>query len=171
MTENPAESHVVLGAPLDLPAVDGLLEIYLAGGCFWGVERFLWETPGVKVTAVGYMGGAAPNPSYVQVCTGFTGHAETVRVVYDPTEVTTDDLLAVFFENHDPTQMNRQGNDLGTQYRSAVWTTTPEQFEVAQRLKSAYEAKLIKAGYSPIVTEIHSPPPQVFHLAEDYHQG
>jgi peptide-methionine (S)-S-oxide reductase len=133
MTENSTAPHVVLGAPLNLPADNGLLEIYLAGGCFWGVERFLWETPGVKVTAVGYMGGAAPNPSYVQVCTGFTGHAETVRVVYDPTEVTTDDLLAVFFENHDPTQMNRQGNDRGTQYRSAVWTTTPEQFEVAQR--------------------------------------
>ena len=171
MTENSKAPHVVLGTPLNLPADNGLLEIYLAGGCFWGVERFLWETPGVKVTAVGYMGGAAPKPSYVQVCTGFTGHAETVRVVYDPTEVTTDDLLAVFFENHDPTQMNRQGNDRGTQYRSAVWTTTPEQFEVAQRLKSAYEAKLIKAGYGPIVTEIHSPPPPVFHLAEDYHQG
>ena len=171
MTENSTAPHVVLGAPLNLPADNGLLEIYLAGGCFWGVERFLWETPGVKVTAVGYMGGAAPNPSYVQVCTGFTGHAETVRVVYDPTEVTTDDLLAVFFENHDPTQMNRQGNDRGTQYRSAVWTTTPEQFEVAQVLKSAYEAKLIEGGYGPIVTEIHSPPPPVFHLAEDYHPG
>ena len=171
MTENSTAPHVVLGAPLNLPADNGLLEIYLAGGCFWGVERFLWETPGVKVTAVGYMGGAAPNPSYVQVCTGFTGHAETVRVVYNPTEVTTDDLLAVFFENHDPTQMNRQGNDRGTQYRSAVWTTTPEQFEVAQVLKSAYEAKLIEGGYGPIVTEIHSPPPPVFHLAEDYHQG
>lgn len=151
--------------------VDGKTqEIFLAGGCFWGVERFLMDVVGVVETSVGYMGGAAPSPSYVQVCTGMTGHAETVRVVYDPQTVSTPELLAVFFENHDPTQLNRQGNDRGTQYRSAIWTTTDEQFRVAQLLKSAYEEKIIAAGHGPVVTEIHSPPPPVFHLAEEYHQ-
>ncbi|WP_099331686.1 peptide-methionine (S)-S-oxide reductase MsrA [Actinomyces minihominis] len=164
-------THVVLGTPLDMQAEDGNLEIFLAGGCFWGVERFMWETPGVILTSTGYMGGKSTAPTYVQVCTGFTGHAETVRVIYDPKRVTTQELLAVFFENHDPTQVNRQGNDLGTQYRSAIWTTTAEQFEVAQLLKSAYEERIIAAGMPPIATEIHSPPPPVFYLAEEYHQG
>lgn len=146
------------------------LEIFLAGGCFWGVERFLWETPGVVNTAVGYMGGTTESPTYVQVCTGFTGHAETVKVTYDPQRVSTGNLLAVFFENHDPTQLNRQGNDRGTQYRSAIWTTTAQQFETAQLLKSAYEKRIIAAGFGPVVTQIYAPPPPVFYLAEEYHQ-
>lgn len=171
MTHAPDPLHVVLGSPLSLPASNGLQEIFLAGGCFWGVERFLWEIPGVVVTSAGYMGGTAPHPTYIQVCSGITGHAETVRVVYDPTLVSTEELLAVFFENHDPTQVNRQGNDRGTQYRSAIWTTTEEQFKVADLLKSRYEKRIIAAGLPPIATVVHAPPPPTFHLAEDYHQG
>ncbi len=171
MTQDIGNTHVVLRTALDLQPSGNQLEIFLAGGCFWGVERFLWQTPGVVSTAAGYMGGHSDSPTYVQVCTGSTGHAETVRVVYDPEVVSTEDLLAVFFENHDPTQLNRQGNDIGSQYRSAIWTTTPEQFRTAQLLKSAYEKRIIAAGLPPIVTQLHSPPPPVFHLAEDYHQG
>lgn len=144
--------------------------IFFAGGCFWGVERIMWQTEGVTETSVGYMGGSVASPNYVQVCTGTTGHAETVRVFYDPQVVTTAELLAVFFENHDPTQLNRQGNDRGTQYRSAVWTTNDTQFKVAGRVKSAYDKKVVEAGHGPIVTEVHAPPPPVFYLAEEYHQ-
>lgn len=171
MTGKEQTNHVVLGTSLSLPADDGLLEIFLAGGCFWGVERFLWETPGVLATAVGYMGGKTPNPTYVAVCTGFTGHAEAVRVVYDPKQVSTTELLAVFFENHDPTQVNRQGNDRGTQYRSAIWTTTPAQYEDAVRLKAAYQNQLARAGYGAIATDVQAPPSPPFYFAEDYHQG
>lgn len=165
------QRHVVLGEPLNLETEEGLEEIYLAGGCFWGVERFMWETPGVAVTAVGYMGGRTNSPSYVAVSTGTTGHAEAVRVVYDPSAVSTEEVLAVFFENHDPTQVNRQGNDVGIQYRSAVWTTSEEQYAVARRIRDAYEQKIVAAGYAPIATEIHGPPAPTFFLAEDYHQG
>ncbi len=163
--------HVVLGTSLSLPAGKGLLEVFLAGGCFWGVERFLWQVPGVVSTAVGYMGGRTTNPTYIAVCTGMTGHAEAVRVVYDPNTVTTRALLAVFFENHDPTQVNRQGNDRGTQYRSAIWTTTESQFQEAVDLKHVYAAELRRAGYGPIATDIAPPPPPPFYYAEDYHQG
>lgn len=163
--------HPVLGTNSDHPVSGGTEGIFLAAGCFWGVERFLWETAGVVSTAVGYMGGSAPNPSYVAVCTGTTGHAETVRVVYDPAIVKTEALLAVFFENHDPTQVNRQGNDRGTQYRSAIWTTNEKQVQVARSIKDAYEKRLLAAGFGAIATEIHSPPPPEFHLAESYHQA
>lgn len=171
MTEPETTSHVVLGTSLSLPAGEDLLEVFLAGGCFWGVERFLWETPGVVSTAVGYMGGRTKNPTYIAVCTGITGHAEAVRVVYDPSVVSTTDLLAVFFENHDPTQVNRQGNDRGTQYRSAIWTTTETQFKEAENLKNLYAIELAKAGFGPIATQITPPPPPPFYYAEDYHQG
>lgn len=171
MTGEELTNHVVLGTPLSLVADDGLLEVFLAGGCFWGVERFLWETPGVVSTAAGYMGGKTVDPTYVAVCTGFTGHAEAVRVVYDPAVLSTVDLLAVFFENHDPTQVNRQGNDRGTQYRSSIWTTTEDQFEDALRLKEAYQDKMTAAGYGPVVTDVVAPPPPTFYFAEDYHQG
>lgn len=171
MTGKESTNHVVLGTSLSLPADDGLLEIFLAGGCFWGVERFLWETPGVVATATGYMGGKTSEPTYVAVCTGITGHAEAVRVVYDPKQVSTTELLAIFFENHDPTQLNRQGNDRGTQYRSAVWTTTRDQYEDALRLKALYQEKLTHAGYGGITTEIQAPPSPPFYFAEDYHQG
>lgn len=168
-------NHSVEGLPESggRPHQDDVAEvaqIYLAGGCFWGVERFMWQTPGVVETRVGYMGGSAPNPTYVQVCTGTTGHAETVRVTYDPKVISTAELLAVFFESHDPTTLNRQGNDLGSQYRSAIWTTTPDQFEGAQSLKSTYTRHLLNAGKGPVVTEIHAPEPPAFNAAEEHHQ-
>lgn len=163
--------HPILQTPINMPAQDGLQELFLAAGCFWGVERIFWQTPGVVTTAVGYMGGEGEHPTYVQVCTGTTGHAEAVRVVYDPALVEAAELLAIYFENHDPTQVNRQGNDRGTQYRSAVWTTTSEQYETASQVKGAYERKLQAAGFRPIATQIHQPPPPVFYFAEDYHQA
>lgn len=165
------QTHVVLGERIDLPAGDGLEEIYVAGGCFWGVERFMWRVPGVVVTSVGYMGGETHSPNYVQVTTGLTGHAETVRVVYDPEKVGVAELLAVFFENHDPTQVNRQGNDVGTQYRSAIWTSTEDQYRQALAVRDAYEKKLVAKGYRRVATEVHSPPAPPFFLGEDYHQG
>lgn len=167
----PQDLHVVLGKPLGLSPSAPLEEIYFAGGCFWGVERIFWRTTGVIVTAVGYMGGRTPSPSYVQVSSGLTGHAETVRVIYDPRVASTEELAAVFFENHDPTQVNRQGGDIGTQYRSAIWTTTDAQFEAVSKVKSAYQRKLEAAGFGVIATEVHAPPAPTFHLAEDFHQG
>lgn len=166
-----SDLHPVLGTPLDLEPADRRELIYLAAGCFWGVERIFWELPGVVATAAGYMGGSATAPSYVQVCTGTTGHAEAVRVVYDPSQVSTSDLVAVFFENHDPTTQDRQGNDVGTQYRSSIWTTSDLQYEIAAAVRDAYQLVLNQGGYGRITTQIHPPPPPVFYFAEDYHQA
>ena len=148
--------HVVLHAPLNGPWPEGTEVIYLAGGCFWGVERFLWRRPGVVVTAVGYMGGTTPNATYREVCTGQTGHAETVLVAYDPAVVGPggEDLLRFFWENHDSTQPNRHGNDVGTQYRSTVWTTTPEQNRAAHRIRDLFQGELTRLGLGTCRTTI-----------------
>ncbi len=137
-------------------------------GCFWGAERKFWETPGVVSTAVGYAGGTARAPTYRQVCSGRTGHAEVVQVTYEPAKVSFDELLRVFWENHDPTQGDRQGNDVGTQYRSAIFTTTPEQRRTAEALRDAYQRQLSAAGHGRITTEIADAPE--FWPAEEYHQ-
>jgi methionine-S-sulfoxide reductase len=164
--------HVVLGTPLDLPAGEGREVIFLAAGCFWGVEKVFWETEGVVATATGYMGGTTPRPTYEQVCTGATGHAETVRVVYDTGVTDAAHLIPTFFEIHDPTQGDRQGNDVGSQYRSAIWTTTPEQLGIALATRDAYAEEIAARGFGPITTEIG--PADLagpFWQAEDHHQG
>ena len=167
-----SERHVVLGAPLDGPWPEGSEVLYVAMGCFWGAERIFWEIPGLVVTAVGYLGGTTNAPSYEQVCSGGTGHAEAVRVVYDPTRVGLETLLKAFWENHDPTTPNRQGNDIGTQYRSAIFATTDDQLQAAERSRQRYQEALSRAGYGTISTEIR-PATEAgeFFLAEDYHQG
>ena len=137
-------------------------------GCFWGAERKFWEMPGVRETTVGYAGGTTPDPTYQQVCSGRTGHAEVVRVVFDPAEVSYEELLRVFWEAHDPTQGMRQGNDIGTQYRSAIYTFSDEQQAAAEASRSAYQERLKAAGYGDVTTEIR-PAPE-FHAAEEYHQ-
>jgi peptide-methionine (S)-S-oxide reductase len=137
-------------------------------GCFWGAERKFWQVPGVVSTQAGYAAGHTPNPTYREVCTGMTGHNEVVRVAFDPTKVSYDDLLRVFWENHDPTQGMRQGNDLGTQYRSGIYAFDAEQKKAAEASRAAYEDKLRQAGYGPITTEILDAP--TFFYAEDYHQ-
>jgi peptide-methionine (S)-S-oxide reductase len=161
-------SHAVLGTPLKPPFPDGLEEAQFGLGCFWGAERKFWEVPGVYTTAVGYSGGYTPNPSYEEVCSGLTGHAETVLVVYDPKQVTYDALLKVFWESHDPTQGMRQGNDVGTQYRSAIYTYDAAQRKAAEASKAMFQDELTHAGYGEITTEIADAPP--FYYAEDYHQ-
>ncbi len=161
-------THAVLGTPLEGPVPEGYQVAYFGLGCFWGAERIFWQTPGVWSTAVGYAGGPTPNPTYEEVCTGRTGHTEAVRVVYDPSAVTYEELLKTFWENHDPTQGFRQGNDHGTQYRSAVYATSPEQLTAAQASKDSYEATLRRVGYQAITTEILPAPD--FYFAEDYHQ-
>ena len=162
-----ARLHRVLGTPLNaVPEGDEVA--YFALGCFWGAEKLFWQLPGVYVTAVGYAGGSVPNPTYEQVCTGGTSHAETVKVVYDPAKTSYDDLLAVFFENHDPTQGMRQGNDRGTQYRSAIYTTDDAQQFAAIAARDTMQTLLTTAGYGPITTEIA--PADEFFLAEGYHQ-
>ena len=163
-----AERHAVTGAPLEGPYPDSMENAVFALGCFWGAERLFWTMPGVHVTAVGYIGGHTPNPTYEEVCSGRTGHTEGVLVAYDPAEVSFDALLKAFWEGHDPTQGMRQGNDVGTQYRSAIYTTTPEQRESAEQSKRAYESALKAKGYPAITTEIHGDAP--FYFAEDYHQ-
>ena len=160
--------HTVLGTPIDAAPADGQQEIVVGLGCFWGAEKAFWSRPGVVTTAVGYAGGDASNPTYEQVCTGRTGHAEVVRVVFDPAAISLEDVLRTFWEGHDPTQGNRQGNDVGTQYRSAVYYTTDEQHEAAVKSREAYQTKLLDAGYGPITTEIA--PLGDFWYAEDYHQ-
>jgi peptide-methionine (S)-S-oxide reductase len=162
------ERHFVLGTPLDGPVPEGLEEIVFGLGCFWGAERKFWETDGVFTTVVGYAGGYTPNPSYEEVCTGMTGHTEVVRVVYDPAKVSLEQLLKVFWESHDPTQGMRQGNDVGTQYRSAIYYTNEAQRKAAEASRDAYAQRLAAAGYSPITTEIV--PAGEFYPAEDYHQ-
>jgi peptide-methionine (S)-S-oxide reductase len=163
-----SELSFVDGRPLKGPYPEGLELADFAMGCFWGVERKFWHVPGVWVTAVGYMAGHTPNPTYQEVCTGMTGHTEAVRVVFDPRQVSYDDLLKVFWEGHDPTQGMRQGNDLGTQYRSGIYTHGPAQAEAAERSKVAYQAALDAAGMGPITTEVR--PAGEFYFAEDYHQ-
>jgi peptide-methionine (S)-S-oxide reductase len=167
-----ADRHVVLGTPLQGPWPDGLEVISFGMGCFWGAERIFWQLPGVYSTAAGYQGGYTPNPTYEEVCTGRTGHAEVVQVVYDPEHVDLDVLLKAFWENHDPTQGNRQGNDVGTQYRSAVYPTTAEQRAAAERSRDSYQRALSDAGYGAITTEIvDAAEAGEFYYAEDYHQG
>lgn len=160
--------HAVLGTPLEGPYPSGLEIAYFALGCFWGAERRFWETPGVWSTAVGYAAGSTPNPTYEEVCTGLTGHAEVVQVIFDPSRISYDQLLKVFWELHDPTQGYRQGNDIGTQYRSAIYVTSDEQRETAEGSKIAYQKVLNEAGYGAITTEIM--PAGDFYFAEDYHQ-
>ena len=162
----PARHHVN-GAPLDSVG-PGQQQALFAMGCFWGAERGFWEAPGVVSTAVGYAGGHTPNPTYREVCSGRTGHAEVVRVVFDPARIRYDDLLKLFWEGHDPTQGMRQGNDVGTQYRSAIYTYGDEQQRAAEASRAAYQKVLTTAGYGPITTEI-APAPE-FYFAEEYHQ-
>jgi peptide-methionine (S)-S-oxide reductase len=162
------ERHFVLGTPLEGPFPDGLEEIVFGLGCFWGAERKFWETDGVYTTVVGYAGGHTPNPSYEEVCSGRTGHTEVVRVIFDPSKVSVDTLLKIFWESHDPTQGMRQGNDVGTQYRSAIYPTTEAQREAAEASRTTYGQKLAQAGYGPVTTEIL--PSEGFYPAEDYHQ-
>lgn len=162
--------HTVLGTPLLAEPLEGQGVIYLASGCFWGAEKVAWEA-GAYATAVGYMGGYTPNPTYEEVCTGRTGHTETVRVVYDPTFLSLEELLKVFFESHDPTSLNRQGGDIGTQYRSAIFTTTQNQEDTARVMLAGYERVLAEAGLGGIVTQIiPASRAGAFYLAEDYHQ-
>lgn len=166
---NPAP-HTVLGTSLTGPWPEGTQVIYLAMGCFWGAEEIYWQLPGVISTSVGYMGGFTPNPTYEEVCSGRTGQAEAIMVAYDPSVVTPYDLLKVFWENHDPTQGNRQGNDIGSQYRSGIWTTTTEQADLAQRTRDAYAEVIAARGYPQITTEIASADASPYFLAEGYHQ-
>lgn len=169
-----ADQHVVLGTPLTGPWPEGHEVLYVAMGCFWGAERIFWEIPGVYSTAVGYMGGWTKNPTYEETCTARTGHTETVQVVYDPSAVDLDTLLQSFWENHDPTTPNRQGNDIGTQYRSAIFTTTDEQLATAGASAERYQKKLDEAGFGTISTQIDATTDAgdgVFYYAEDYHQG
>ncbi|MEZ5261055.1 MAG: peptide-methionine (S)-S-oxide reductase MsrA [Acidimicrobiales bacterium] len=163
-----AARHQVLGTPMTPPFPDGIEVAYFGMGCFWGAERKFWQTPGVYSTAVGYQAGYTPNPGYEEVCSGRTGHSETVLVAYDPAKVSFEQLLAVFWEGHDPTQGMRQGNDVGTQYRSGIYTTSDAQLEAAKRSAEVFGTRLAQAGYGPITTEILEAP--TFFYAEDYHQ-
>ena len=162
------ERHFVNGHPLKPPFPEGMQQALFGMGCFWGAERMFWETPGVYTTAVGYAGGETPNPSYEEVCSGCTNHTEAVRVVFDPAEVSYEALLKVFWEGHDPTQGMRQGNDAGTQYRSAIYAYGEEQLQAARATKQAFEKALAKRGFGRITTEIRAAP--AFYYAEDYHQ-
>ena len=162
------DRHFVLGTPLVGPFPAGLTLIQFGMGCFWGAEKQFWQLPGVFTTAVGYAGGLTPNPTYREVCTGQTGHTEAVLVVYDPAHISLDRLLATFWENHDPTQGMRQGNDVGTQYRSAIYAETPEDLQAATASRDAFQRALTSSGYGAITTEIREAPP--FYYAEDYHQ-
>ncbi len=166
--------HVVLGTSLTPPFPDGIETIYVAMGCFWGAERIFWELPGVHTTAAGYMGGWTKNPTYEETCTARTGHAESALVAYDPEVVSVDQLMKAFWENHDPTTANRQGNDVGTQYRSAVFTTSDSQHDAVLASRDRYQAALTAAGYGEISTQIERAEDAgngEFYYAEDYHQG
>jgi peptide-methionine (S)-S-oxide reductase len=163
----PAKHHVN-GAPLEGPFPPGMEQAMFALGCFWGAEKKFWQTSGVYTTAVGYAAGLTPNPTYREVCSGGTGHAEAVLVVFDPKKVSYADLVKTFWESHDPTQGMRQGNDIGTQYRSGIYYFDDAQREIAERSKEAYQQQLRRAGYGTITTEI-VPAPE-FYYAEDYHQ-
>jgi peptide-methionine (S)-S-oxide reductase len=161
-------THTVLGTPLAGPWPEGTKTAIFGLGCFWGAEKDFWQLPGVVTTAVGYAGGTTPNPTYQESCTGKTGHAEAVLVAYDPERISYEDLLKVFWENHDPTQGFRQGNDIGTHYRSIILTADDEQRTLAEASRDAYQAMLSAAGYGTITTEIAPAGP--FYYAEDYHQ-
>jgi peptide-methionine (S)-S-oxide reductase len=163
-----AARHAVRGTPLKPPFPDGLERAIVAMGCFWGAERVFWQAPGVYTTAVGYAGGLTPNPTYEEVCSGRTGHAEAVLVVFDPAVTSYEQLLKLFWENHDPTQGMRQGNDVGTQYRSAIYFTSDAQRTVAEASRDTYAERLSAEGYGSITTEIAKAGP--FYYAEDYHQ-
>jgi peptide-methionine (S)-S-oxide reductase len=163
-----AERHFINDRPLKPPYPDGSEIAEFALGCFWGEEKLFWQQPGVTVTAVGYEGGFTPNPTYEEVCTGKTGHAETVRVVFDPSRISYEQLLKLFWEAHDPTQPMRQGNDVGTQYRSAIFTHTDAQAAAAIASRDMFQTELSNAGYGEITTEIR--PASDFYFAEDYHQ-
>src|ERR687884_49675 len=160
--------HEVLGTPLQPPFPEGLETAVFGMGCFWGAERVFWQAPGVYTTAVGYAGGYTPNPTYEEVCSARTGHTEAVLVVFDPAETSYDAMLKLFWENHDPTQGMRQGNDVGTQYRSTIYTTSDAQLEAAESSKRGFQRELSGAGYGEITTEIA--PLGEFFYAEDYHQ-
>ena len=160
--------HLVLGTPLEPPFPEGYERAIFAMGCFWGAERRFWQQPGVYTTAVGYSGGYTPNPTYEEVCSGKTGHAESVLCVFDPAATSYAALLAAFFEGHDPTQGMRQGNDVGTQYRSAIYTTGPAQHDQAAHALGRYQESLTAAGYGAITTELA--PAGAFYYAEPYHQ-
>ena len=161
-------AHFVNGRGMQPPFPEGMERIVVGMGCFWGAERMFWQTPGVHTTAVGYAGGTTPNPMYEEVCAGLTGHTEAVLAVFDPEVVSYRDLLKVFWEGHDPTQGMRQGNDIGTQYRSAIHVFGPDQRRAAEETREAYQQALTAAGFGPITTEIEDAPP--FYYAEHYHQ-
>jgi peptide-methionine (S)-S-oxide reductase len=164
-----AEKHLVLGTPLITDEAPAGYEVAVFGlGCFWGAEEIYWKTPGVWSTSVGYAGGHTPNPSYDEVCSGRTAHTEAVRIVFDPAQVSFADLVKRFFEVHDPTQGMRQGNDVGTQYRSAIYFTSPEQEKVARELTDVYGAELARRGLGEITTEVREVP--TYYYAEDHHQ-
>ena len=164
-------THTVLGTPLEGPWPDGTEALYIAMGCFWGAERIMWKLPGVVTTAVGYMGGFTPNPTYEETCTGRTGHAETVLVAYDPTVTSPELILKAFWENHDPTTLNRQGNDIGTAYRSAIFPTNPVQKAAAEATRDAFQGELTRVGAGEISTAIQTAEEAgPFWYAEDYHQ-
>ena len=162
------ERHAVLGTPLRPPFPEGLEQLVVGMGCFWGAERIFWQLPGVFTTAVGYAGGYTPNPTYEEVCSAQTGHTEVVLVAYDPARISTEEVLRAFWEGHDPTQGMRQGNDVGTQYRSAAYWTTEEQRALVEATRDRYARELRGAGYGPITTELA--PLGDFFYAEDYHQ-
>ncbi|WP_212525529.1 peptide-methionine (S)-S-oxide reductase MsrA [Actibacterium sp. MT2.3-13A] len=163
-----AERHFVFDRPLKAEPPEGMAEAMFGMGCFWGVERLFWQAPGVWLSMAGYAGGVTPNPTYEEVCTGQTGHAEVVRVIFDPAVISYEGLLKLFWEGHDPTQGMRQGNDRGTQYRSAIYTYTPAQAAAAEASRDAFQARLRSAGLGAITTEIRPAP--AFYYAEDYHQ-
>jgi peptide-methionine (S)-S-oxide reductase len=166
-----AERHLVLDAPLRGPFPAGIQTATFGMGCFWGAERIFWQAPGVYTTAVGYAGGFTPNPTYEEVCSGQTGHSEVVLVAFDPAATSFEEMLKLFWEGHDPTQGMRQGNDVGTQYRSIVLCADESQYLVAQASREAYQQMLSASGHGEITTEIVAPdPPHPFYYAEDYHQ-
>jgi peptide-methionine (S)-S-oxide reductase len=163
-----AASHAVLGTPMKPPFPEGFQQLVVGMGCFWGAERVFWQAPGVYTTAVGYAGGFTRNPTYEEVCSGRTGHAEVVLVVFDPVKTSLGEMFRLFWENHDPTQGMRQGNDVGTQYRSAIYWNTEEERQAAEASRDAYAERLRTAGYPEITTEIAQAGP--FYYGEDYHQ-
>jgi peptide-methionine (S)-S-oxide reductase len=170
-SENPIivpERHFVLGTPLQPPFPEHLQTAVVGMGCFWGAERIFWQADGVYSTAVGYAGGSTTDPTYEEVCSGRTGHTEAVLVVFDPEKITYEEVLKRFWEGHDPTQGMRQGNDVGTQYRSAVYTTDPSQLAAVEATKAAFGARLAEQGYGEITTEVAEL--ETFYYAEDYHQ-
>jgi peptide-methionine (S)-S-oxide reductase len=162
------ERHFVLGTPLEPPFPEGMQQFIVGMGCFWGAERKFWQADGVYTTAVGYAGGSTPNPTYEEVCSGRTGHTEVVLVVFDPNKTSLQEMLRIFWENHDPTQGMRQGNDVGTQYRSAIYPTTDEQARLADESRKMFAERLSQSGYGEITTELAPAP--TFYYAEDYHQ-